>query len=52
MKLPIEEIIEWDVNNWSKTLIFWAKQFPPNLNSDSKILLLGERNGGLTLWWI
>jgi SAM-dependent methyltransferase len=50
MKLPIEEIIEWDVNNWSKALIFWTKQFPPNLNSDSKILLLGERNGGLTLW--
>ncbi len=50
MKLPIEEIIEWDVINWSKSLLFWTKHFPSNLNSDSKILLLGERNGGLTLW--
>lgn len=46
--LPLEKIIEWDIPNWSQALIFWQSVLPAN--PDQKILLLGERNGGLTLW--
>jgi SAM-dependent methyltransferase len=44
----IEDCIEWDVYNWSKALDFWIGSIQELKNP--KILLLGERNGGLTLW--
>jgi len=47
--LPLQEIIEWDVPNWSKALKFWAPYLPP-VDGRLKILTIGERNGGLSLW--
>lgn len=47
--LPLKEIFEWDVPNWSKVLSFWCDFLPP-VDSNPKVLALGERNGGLTLW--
>lgn len=49
MKLPVVDIIEWDVLNWSQLIRFWSPvidQLPQN----SDILAIGERNGGLTTW--
>lgn len=46
---PIQEIIEWDVRNWSRLVHYWQpvlEQLPRN----SKVLAIGERNGGLSLW--
>lgn len=48
-KTLLEAIIEWDVVNWSKALDFW-KHYLPQPSPDIKILTLGERNGGLSLW--
>lgn len=47
--LPLKDIIEWDVENWSKALPFWER-FLPRPGPHLKILTLGERNGGLALW--
>jgi len=48
----IRDIIEWDVVNWSKALEFWIKYLKVlgiNLK-DKKVLDIGSRNGGLSLW--
>ncbi len=45
----LKDIIEWDVKNWSKALVFWSK----NINLKSKkhtCLEVGARRGGLSLW--
>jgi SAM-dependent methyltransferase len=42
--------IEWDVFNWSNALVHWSG-IVKSLNKDAKILCLGERNGGLSLWF-
>lgn len=45
----IEDIIEWDVKNWSKALEFWSKNI--DIKSDENLCLeLGGRRGGLSLW--
>lgn len=45
----LKDIIDWDVDNWSQALPFWEpvidKQQP-----GAKILAIGERGGGLSLW--
>lgn len=44
-----KDIIEWDVLNWATILQLWQPiidRYP----KDSKILAIGERNGGLSLW--
>lgn len=43
-----EDIIEWDVINWSRALTYWEKQV--DLNKQQECLELGARNGGLSLW--
>jgi hypothetical protein len=45
----INTIIEWDVNNWSKLIKYW-QPIVNSLPKSAKILCIGERNGGLTLW--
>lgn len=48
-KLPVEGIIEWDVLNWSELISLWTpyvQQIPKN----AKVLAIGERGGGLSLW--
>lgn len=45
----IEDCIEWDVVNWSKTLSFWVDNSSVGKGS-LKCLELGSRRGGLSLW--
>lgn len=45
----LKDIIEWDVYNWSNTLKVW-QSIIEKLPKDAKILAVGERNGGLSLW--
>ncbi len=51
MKFPRNpnDVVEWDVTNWSKGLKLWAKltQLAP---SKKLALEIGSRNGGLSLW--
>lgn len=47
----MKDVIEWDACNWSKVLLFWTEalsRFPPE---KTRVLCLGERNGGLSLWF-
>lgn len=46
---PIQDIIEWDVLNWSQLIQYWLPLLE-QLPVDSKVLAIGERNGGLSLW--
>lgn len=45
----LKAVIEWDVLNWSKALELWSKALGGKKNL--KVLCLGERNGGLSLWF-
>ena len=47
--LPIEVIIQWDVENWSHTLDFWHSKTKLDLRF-SRALDLGTGNGGLSLF--
>jgi SAM-dependent methyltransferase len=49
MSLPIQDIIEWDVLNWSQLIPTWTPVIE-KLDRGSKILAIGERNGGLSIW--
>jgi ubiquinone/menaquinone biosynthesis C-methylase UbiE len=42
------DIIQWDIKNWSKALPFWEPHLP---STEARVLTLGERHGGLTLWF-
>ncbi len=46
---PVQDIIEWDVLNWSRLMHYWQPVLE-QLPRDSKVLAIGERNGGLSLW--
>jgi len=50
MKLTNDRIIEWDVHNWSQALPFWEEVLKQFIPSETKILALGERSGGLSIW--
>lgn len=43
------DIIQWDVKNWSKCLSFWNEH--ATLDPSKKVLALGEREGGLSLYF-
>jgi SAM-dependent methyltransferase len=44
-------IIEWDIPNWSRALEFWQPYLDTFEDKKNvKVLAVGERNGGLTLW--
>lgn len=45
----IQDIIEWDIKNWSKSLKFWSDNIDIN-NKEYTCLELGGRRGGLSLW--
>ncbi|MCB0698584.1 MAG: class I SAM-dependent methyltransferase [Chitinophagales bacterium] len=49
MQLPVDDIIEWDVLNWSQLIRYWTP-IVERLSKESKVLAIGERNGGLSLW--
>lgn len=45
----VNDIFEWDVENWSKSILFWEST-STNLLPKYKALEIGARNGGLSLW--
>lgn len=47
--MNLTAIIEWDVLNWSKALVFWQPVID-ELPRTARILALGDYNGGLSLW--
>ncbi len=49
--LPLTDIIGWDVPNWSKCLPFWQEWLAPLDRDQARIPVLGERNGGISLWF-
>jgi SAM-dependent methyltransferase len=47
----VNATIEWDVGNWSRVLPFWETVICKLNRETAKILCLGERNGGVSLWF-
>ncbi|CAQ83688.1 MULTISPECIES: class I SAM-dependent methyltransferase [Photorhabdus] len=45
----LNDIIEWDINSWSKCLGFWLSRGKISLEN-AKVLEIGSHNGGLSLW--
>jgi len=43
----LEDVVEWDVENWSRALRFWQRYAP---RPGSTCLEVGARRGGLSLW--
>lgn len=50
VQLRIEDIIEWDVGNWSHALQFWTEHSTIAVTAQSRALELGARHGGVSLW--
>jgi SAM-dependent methyltransferase len=46
----LDEIFQWDVLNWSKALAYW-EAYLAGCQCMETVLLLGERDGGLALWF-
>lgn len=46
---PLDDIIEWDITNWSVALEYWRKYTLQN-SSSINALEIGSRHGGLSLW--
>lgn len=49
--MPLREIIDWDVRNWSQCLPYWHEWIANACKVSSKVLVLGDRDGGLSLWF-
>lgn len=52
-ELSVSDFVEWDVENWSRALDFWMSVLPDfGMRSleGLRILEVGARDGGLTLW--
>jgi len=47
----VHDVIEWDVFNWSHALKYWSHDVAKTPTEGTKVLCLGERNGGLSLWF-
>jgi SAM-dependent methyltransferase len=47
--LPLDDIIEWDVDNWGELIRLWTPIIE-SLPQGSRVLAIGERNGGLSTW--
>jgi SAM-dependent methyltransferase len=48
---PFQACLEWDVANWSVCLEQWEPALDGYSPETSSVLALGERNGGLSLWF-
>ncbi len=48
-RLQSKNYVEWDVRNWTRALDFWERCSRLDL-TDKRVLELGGRNGGLSLW--
>ncbi len=44
----LKDVVEWDVENWSRALEFWKER--ASLRVPSTCLEIGARRGGLSLW--
>lgn len=49
--LPLKDIIGWDVPNWSVALSYWQPWLDCTTGAKQRVLVLGERNGGISLWF-
>jgi SAM-dependent methyltransferase len=47
----LDDIIGWDVRNWSGCLFYWQPWLDKLNVKTARILVLGERNGGISLWF-
>ncbi|MBX3744345.1 MAG: class I SAM-dependent methyltransferase [Verrucomicrobiae bacterium] len=47
----LRDIIEWDVGNWARCLPYWREWIPSNGVEPLRVLAVGERNGGMSLWF-
>jgi ubiquinone/menaquinone biosynthesis C-methylase UbiE len=45
----LNDIVQWDVKNWAKCLDFWNEN--TDLSSKKKVLAIGEREGGMSLYF-
>ncbi len=45
----LKDIIDWDIENWSKAIYFWEKHLDIK-DKSFECLELGSRKGGLSLW--
>lgn len=50
VEYPIQDTIQWDCQNWGKAIPHWESVLPKMGNPNIKILTIGERHGGLSLW--
>lgn len=48
-KEELKDIIQWDMKNWKNALPFWSAHF--DIKEGMKVLALGEREGGLSLYF-
>jgi SAM-dependent methyltransferase len=48
--LPVADIIGWDVANWGQCLPFWEPWVAGFDRSSSRVLVIGDRHGGISLW--
>ena len=52
-----KDIVEWDIINWSRAIDYWDQKASDIIDSFSrqnktpKVLELGGRNGGISLYW-
>ncbi len=47
----IKAITEWDIKNWWRAIKFWEDTHQFNNMEGKKVLDIGGRNGGLSLYW-
>lgn len=45
------DIVEWDVQNWWRAVTFWEEMHLSDDVRGKKVLDIGGRNGGLSLYW-
>ena len=48
--VPVDDIIGWDVTNWSQCLPFWEPWVADLDRRTSQVMVLGDRHGGISLW--
>lgn len=47
----LRDVLEWDVLNWSRMLPVWERSLRNLDPSRARILAVGERGGGVSLWF-
>ena len=50
-KKTMDDIVEWDCVNWSRAIAFWDRYLGNIDVHGMKVLDIGGRNGGLSLYW-